>query len=41
MDELDRKIRQALPFVADVFIDVTGTAKEIKNSGLAATRIEP
>jgi cation diffusion facilitator family transporter len=27
MDELDRKIRKALPFVADVFIDVTGTAK--------------
>jgi divalent metal cation (Fe/Co/Zn/Cd) transporter len=26
MDELDRKIRQALPFVADVFIDVTGTS---------------
>ena len=24
MDELDRKIRAALPFVADVFIDVTG-----------------
>jgi cation diffusion facilitator family transporter len=24
MDELDRKIRKALPFVADVFIDVTG-----------------
>ncbi len=28
MDELDRKIRRALPFIADVFIDVTGTAKE-------------
>jgi cation diffusion facilitator family transporter len=28
MDELDRKIRKALPFVADVFIDVTGTASE-------------
>jgi cation diffusion facilitator family transporter len=27
MDELDRKIRKTLPFVADVFIDVTGTAK--------------
>jgi divalent metal cation (Fe/Co/Zn/Cd) transporter len=25
MDELDRKIRRALPFVAEVFIDVTGT----------------
>jgi hypothetical protein len=25
MDELDRKIRRALPVVADVFIDVTGT----------------
>lgn len=25
MDELDRKIRRALPFVADVFIDVTGS----------------
>ena len=24
MDELDRRIRQAFPFVADVFIDVTG-----------------
>ncbi len=28
MDELDRKIRQALPFVADVFIDVTGAATQ-------------
>ena len=28
MDELDRKIRKALPFVADVFIDVTGTSTE-------------
>jgi len=27
MDELDRKIRKALPFVADVFIDVTGNAE--------------
>ena len=26
MDELDRKIRQALPFVADVFVDVTGAS---------------
>ena len=26
MDELDRKIRQALPFVADVFVDVTGSS---------------
>ena len=25
MDALDRKIREALPYVADVFIDVTGT----------------
>lgn len=25
MDELDRKIRAAMPFVADVFIDVTGS----------------
>jgi len=28
MDELDRKIREALPYVADVYIDVTGTSKE-------------
>ena len=28
MDELDRKIREALPFVADVFIDVTGTSQK-------------
>jgi cation diffusion facilitator family transporter len=28
MDGLDRKIRAALPFVADVFIDVTGTRSE-------------
>ena len=28
MDELDRKIRAALPFVADVFIDVTGAQQE-------------
>jgi len=28
MDELDRKIRAALPFVADVFIDVTGTSQK-------------
>ncbi len=33
MDDLDRKIRQALPFVADVFIDVTGAP--------TAARIEP
>lgn len=24
MDELDRRIRRTLPFVADVFVDVTG-----------------
>jgi len=28
MDELDRKIREALPFVADVFIDVTGAPQK-------------
>jgi cation diffusion facilitator family transporter len=28
MDELDRKIREALPYVADVYIDVTGTTRE-------------
>ena len=28
MDELDRKIRLALPFVADVFIDVTANRNE-------------
>ena len=28
MDELDHKIRLALPFVADVFIDVTGRRSE-------------
>jgi divalent metal cation (Fe/Co/Zn/Cd) transporter len=27
MDELDRKIRRALPFVADVFIDVTDSSR--------------
>ncbi|HEX4439026.1 MAG TPA: cation diffusion facilitator family transporter [Thermoanaerobaculia bacterium] len=27
MDELDRKIREALPYVADVYIDVTGTSR--------------
>jgi hypothetical protein len=26
MDELDGKIRKALPFVADVFVDVTGAS---------------
>jgi cation diffusion facilitator family transporter len=32
MDELDRKIRVALPFVADVFIDVTATRSEDSQS---------
>jgi cation diffusion facilitator family transporter len=34
MDELDRKIRVALPLVADVFIDVTARRRE-ENSGTA------
>jgi hypothetical protein len=28
MDELDRKIRESLPYVADVYIDVTGTSRK-------------
>jgi len=28
MDDLDRRIRSALPIVADVFIDVTANAAE-------------
>jgi cation diffusion facilitator family transporter len=35
MDELDRKIRRALPFVADVFIDVTGTESGAEASGIS------
>ena len=27
MDDLDRRVRDALPYVADVFIDVTGEAR--------------
>src|ERR1017187_1666451 len=38
MDELDRKLRRALPVVADVFIDVTGTEK---NSGPLGRRQDP
>jgi divalent metal cation (Fe/Co/Zn/Cd) transporter len=30
MDDLDRKIRHALPFVADVFVDVTANREERK-----------
>ncbi len=40
MDDLDRKIRQALPFVADVFIDVTGTAMRSNKSLRTTARIE-
>ncbi len=36
MDELDRKIRQALPFVADVFVDVTGASP--KESAVSTTQ---
>ena len=32
MDELDRKIRKALPFVADVFIDLTGGIESERSS---------
>jgi hypothetical protein len=24
MDDLDRRVREALPYVADVFVDITG-----------------
>ena len=34
MDELDRRIRRALPFVAEVFIDVTGTETGPRPLGL-------
>ena len=33
MDDLDRKIRQAFPFVADVFIDVTCLGREPGTTG--------
>ena len=33
MDELDHKIRLALPFVADVFIDVTARRSEGNSQG--------
>lgn len=38
MDDLDRKIRAALPFVADVYIDVTGTtgARESEDANVSS-----
>jgi hypothetical protein len=33
MDEIDRRIRAALPFVADVFIDVTGVDAASESGG--------
>ena len=37
MDELDRKLREALPLVADVFIDVTASRSEDHARGPAAS----
>jgi hypothetical protein len=31
MDDLDRRVREALPYVADVFVDITGHRDRDRN----------